>query len=141
MAIYSNDEPMTLEALSMYLRNLQGVAQQTAAEVVPAFREFVESEFESGVDPYGRKWRKLAKSTIEKGRKPPPLTDTGAMRASVEIHASGESVFLRVDSPAHFHQRGTAHMPARPILPEKTALPNDWIAAIAETAKRIAGEK
>jgi phage gpG-like protein len=70
---------------SKVLRDLARVPSQATAAIARDLNKEIQRNFDRGVDPYGRKWRTLAKSTLERGRHPPPLTDTGHGRASVVV--------------------------------------------------------
>lgn len=69
--------------LSQLVRELGRVPSQASAKVAYALNREIQNNFDRGVDPFGRKWRGLAKSTIEGGRHNPPLTDTEQGRRSV----------------------------------------------------------
>lgn len=115
-----------LHAMLVALPEARLEAMQEAALKI----EFlIEQEFEAGADSYGKKWADLRPATLDKGRHPPPLTDTGAMRDSVTTQASADGIHITVGGPSHFHQHGTRHMVARKILPEDS-LPQSWDQAI-----------
>jgi hypothetical protein len=114
------------------------ISRRVSEELVP----LIEKQFEDGVDPYGNAWEPLSEATVSKGRSPPPLTETGAMRDSLSIkplQSSGISVTL--DHPALPHQTGWQGSqgtgPARPILPINGELPPEWGAMI----ERITSEE
>ena len=82
---------------SQIMRNMARISSRASAEVARKINEEMRRNFDKGVDPYGRKWKRLAKSTIEKGRHPPPLTDTGAGRASIMVQpARGSGIRITV---------------------------------------------
>lgn len=84
----------------------------------------VEREFRGSVDPDGAPWKPL------KYRNGRPLVLTGAMRDSftaVPIE-NGVRIQAGVDY-AIYHQRGTATIPARRILPSGS-LPQSWVDVI-----------
>lgn len=120
-----------LEAMSEAFKRLSEVPSRAAKAVSADLSKFVEEEFDTGSDPYGRSWAALAERTLRKGRKPPPLTDTGAMRGSVEIRpAQGAGVQISIGEPySVYHQQGTSRMPARKMLPEGD-LPPKWNNAV-----------
>jgi|GEM_PF-3730230 len=107
-----------------------------AAAAAPKIAKLLAKEFVAGTDPDGGAWAALAISTRARGRSAPPLTDSGAMRGSVEVVGRGLEIYATVESPAEFHQGGTGSMPARPILPDDS-LPATWDTAITAVAKRI----
>lgn len=120
--------------LSENLAKLARVPSQASARVAEGIATLIEHEFDSGTDPYGRKWKPLAPATIAKGRTPPPLTDTGAMRGSVSVRPMPSAgVSLTIDHPAAPHQTGWSGTqgkgPARPILPGRR-MPEQWAEVI-----------
>lgn len=101
----------------------------------------MQAEFDDGVDPYGDPWEPLADATTDRGRTPPPLTDTGAMRGSLSVRPMrGAGVQITIDHPAAPHQTGWSGPqgsgPARPILPARGELPIAWQDLIAEEIDR-----
>jgi hypothetical protein len=90
--------------LALNLRKLITVPSQASKLVSLEIRDLIEDEFNQGKDPYGNKWKPLKR----KGQPPSHLTEAYAT----------------------FHQIGTKHMVARPILPNNTTLPAAWTAAI-----------
>ena len=99
-------------------------------------KTLVEAQFDEGRDPYGEPWAALAASTVAKGRTPPPLTDTGAMRKSLRVVASADGLTCSMAEPFKFHQYGTVNMPARPILPAE-GVPPEWEKVITETVEEV----
>jgi hypothetical protein len=134
----------TLEGLAAAMRDLSKVPSQAARAAAADIAGLIEQQYADGTDPYGDAWADLAESTIAKGRTPPPLTDSGVMRAGTDVAPSagaGITITLGADY-AIYHQGGTGSMPARPILPDHD-LPEAWrdmIAnAVAEAvARRLA---
>jgi phage gpG-like protein len=123
-----------LQRLSGTLRALADVPSRASADAAGRIAELIEESFDSGTDPYGRPWAALAASTRARGRNPPPLTDTGSMRGSVQVAAlpsAGIAVTIGT-AYATFHQTGTKHMPQRQILPQSGGLAPSWRQAIAD---------
>ena len=121
--------------------DLATVPSRAAKRVAVELGGLIESEFDSGTDPYGTAWAPLAEATEAKGRSAPPLTDTAAMRESVAVRPMrAAGVAITVAHPAGVHQTGWSGVsgsgPARPILPERTELPTDWLDAIADAVER-----
>lgn len=120
-----------LDSLAAALRALAEVPSQASAEVSEEISRLIQAEFNVGADPFGNPWQALAESTLHSGRRPPPLTATEAMKASVDVKPmSGSGVSITIDDPAVHHQYGTVRMPARPILPEG-GVPASWEKAIS----------
>lgn len=123
-----------LQRLTGTLRALAEVPSRAAADAAVRIGELVQESFGSGTDPYGRAWASLAASTQARGRTPPPLTDTGAMRGSVVVSplpGAGIAVTLGA-AYATFHQTGTRYMPQRQILPQSGGLAPSWRQAISD---------
>ncbi len=78
---------MTIDArrFSQVLRALAQVPAQAAAKSARDLNREIQRNFDRGVDPYGKPWKKLARSTKRRGRSDPPLTHTGRGRRSVKI--------------------------------------------------------
>ena len=109
------------------VRALASVPTRAALRAAPGIRDLVENMFASGSDAYGEAWAPLAPSTLARGRRPPPLTDTGAMRGAVGVvpMAGVAGVLVSIPHPAGVHQTGSRRMPARQLMPSK-GLPQSW---------------
>ena len=118
------------------LAKLASVPSQTAREAANGIREAIRQEFSEGQDPYGRSWAALAQATLDRGRTPPPLTDSGDM-ADVDVHpAAGAGIEIEFGPEyAGFHQTGTRNMPARPPLPTG-GFPTTWAKVISDAAAK-----
>lgn len=122
-----------LNRMPMALRNRVSVAVKDEINLL------LQEQFDAGMDPAGRPWTPLARSTLRRGRHPPPLTDTGRMRAHVRAVRVGTNVAIESELPAAYHQRGNARLPRRlprrPIWPEPTeAMPERYETRIALAA-------
>ena len=122
------------------LSELAAVPSAIARRVSATIDGLLEQEFAAGDDPYGDPWAPLAESTVERGRSAPPLTDSGAMRASAHARPLAHAgVGITIDHPAAPHQTGWSGPrgagPARPILPARGELPESWDDAIAKVAR------
>ncbi len=95
---------------SAALREMARVPSRVSAAIARDISKEIQKNFDAGVDPYGRKWRALAQSTIDNGRQAPPLTDTGAGRRSVVVRAtSGAGIEIVVGLVRMiYHQFGGA---------------------------------
>lgn len=128
-----------LGQLERNLGKLAGVPAQIAGDASDSIAELIDEEFEAGNDPYGRPWAALAQATLDKGRGPPPLTDTEAMRESVVVAPmQGAGISITIDHPGGVHQtgarKGAWSMPARPVLPDAT-FPATWKKALDTAAQ------
>lgn len=129
------------------LGELTSIPSRVAKDAAEKIAHLIDDQFSQGCDPYGNAWADLAPATKAKGRLPPPLTDTGKMRGSVQVkplQGAGIEISIAPDY-AHFHQTGTVHMPERSILPDGTELPEEWDHAIetamTQATKRAMGGK
>jgi hypothetical protein len=121
-----------LDRLAQNVGRLARVPSRIASTAAPAIAALIDQGFAAGRDPYGQAWAKLRPSTVARGRRPPPLTDTGTMRRGVSVRpmaGAGIAVSFASDIPSIFHQYGTRKMAARPMLP-RGAFPATWARAI-----------
>lgn len=139
MALHGDIRKLGL--LQANLRRLAEVPATASREVAEQITGRLDAGFSAGTDPYGRGWAPLAPATLRKGRHPPPLTDTRRLRSgTVARPRAGAGVALLTgDAYGGYHQTGTRHMPARPILP-RGSMPATWNAiirtAVANAARR-----
>lgn len=126
-----------LEQIIGALEGMSDLVDSICIESSAGIERAIDSCFTLGTDPYGQTWAPLAKSTMAKGRTPPPLTDTGKMRGSVVVYAMMQTIHAWVADPAGYHQRGTKYMPARAVLPDERGLPPAWEAEIRESAMAV----
>lgn len=125
---------------------LASVPSRASKRVSKEIRALIEEQFDHGADPYGTSWAPLAPATLDKGRSPPPLTDTRAMRDALRVTpTAGAGVAITIPHPAQVHQTGwvgpLSSGPARPILPSR-GFPPRWEeviqVAILDTIKEVA---
>lgn len=141
--------------LSQLVRKLATVPAQASARIARDLNTEIQSNFDRGVDPFGRAWKGLAKSTQEKGRHPPPLTDTGRGRASVTakpMAGAGVAIVVGVLYMIYHQFGGKSHLrghrknknfgrdadrskvrmrpPRRSFLPQGNEWPKRWVAII-----------
>jgi phage gpG-like protein len=115
------------------------VPSQIATPLAKAISKDIQQNFDIGQDPYEKKWKPLKKSTLRKGRTPPPLTDTGAGRKSVKVKPSKDAgIIITVGvSYMKYHQTGAPNLARRSFLPTST-LPKTWkLYWDAEMAKAV----
>lgn len=125
-----------LDKLAATLRDLSHLPSQISKEVSEEITKELKKEYARGTDPYGKVWAPLKPSTLKRGRRPPPLTDTGKMRdgtKAVPLPGAGVAVVVGAEY-GKYHQTGTERMAARPILPDR-GMPRTW----REIVKRVAG--
>ena len=130
-----------LESFADDMRRLSEVLPEAKPILARRVAGLIADQFDRGIDPYGRPWAALAAATLIKGRTPPPLTDTGALRSSVDVRPTSKGFAVSIDPLAQIHQEGNKaqNLPARKILPE-TELPETWRQAAIE-ASNIAFER
>lgn len=119
--------------LMVLMGELGTIPSRVAADAAEKIAHLIASQFQQGQDPYGNPWAPLRPATLAKGRRPPPLTDTGAMSSGIVVRPlRGAGIEIQASSTpyAHFHQTGTKHMAERSILPDGGELPGEWDAAI-----------
>jgi hypothetical protein len=133
-----------LGRLVEHLETLAEVPSRAAARASRSIARAIQGEFRDGVDPYGRPWEPLAESTLDKGRTPPPMTDTGALRDGIRVRPmAGAGIAITSDAEyLGFHQ-GTgsprANVPPRHVLPEGP-LPEAWARAIGQDVDDLFAE-
>lgn len=129
-----------LGQLANNIGKLATVPSRAARDASAGIARLIDQQFANGTDPYGKPWKPLAQSTRDRGRFPPPLTDTRDMRDSVAVKPSaGAGITVTIGAPyAGFHQTGAprANMPARKILPEGP-MPKPWQAALAKAVYNL----
>jgi hypothetical protein len=140
-----DDDLMPLEGdisrmgqLAERVADLASVPSRASKRLAVELEGLVEEEFAAGADPYGNAWAPLTETTkrLRSQNTEPPLTDYGAMRASLLVKPmAGAGVAITIDPPADKHQTGWPGQgtwgdgPARPILPSGT-MPARWREAI-----------
>jgi hypothetical protein len=124
--------------LAQRVADLASVPSRASRRVATELTGLIEEEFREGADPYGNAWAPLTETTLRLRSQTgePPLTDYGAMRASLLVRPqTGAGVAIEIDPPADKHQTGWAGQngwgdgPARPILPMGT-MPARWRQAV-----------
>jgi hypothetical protein len=119
--------------LQKMIRSLASVPSQIARDASAGIAREIQAEFDAGVNPFGSPWAALKQATLDKGRTPPPLTDTGEMRHGIEVKPlRGAGIGVTIPDPGVHHQYGTKYMAARPIFPDR--MPDTWQRAIADAS-------
>jgi hypothetical protein len=126
------------------IRRLSDLPRAIAVEAKPGLDKLLRAEFTSGADPYGRPWDPLKASTLAKGRRPPPLTDTRALRSGTKVQTrSGlrAGLVLLTGPHGYFHQVGfrvyRTRVAPRRVLPQY-GLPIAWKKLLRDAARRCA---
>lgn len=136
-----------LDGVIRTLERLAYVPRRVAVIAAPHISRLLEQQFRDGRDPYGVAWAPLRKSTLARGRRPPPLTDTGRLRGGTVARprAGGRAgVELRTGAPyGKFAQVGfrvgTARVKPRRIFPDR-GLPREWSRVLNDSARMAARE-
>ncbi len=132
---------LKLGQLAENLRRLASVPSRVSRPVSDEIAKSIQKQFDDGVNAYGRAWAALAPSTLAKGRTPPPLTDTRAMRNSLNVRpASAAGVQISIGFPAGIHQGGSpkTNLPARPVLPTGV-FPRTWTEIVERVTRDYVG--
>ena len=125
-----------LAGVMQAMRKLSKVPSQVAKDGSVAIRKLMVDQFRAGTDAYGRAWAPLRPATLDKGRSPPPLTDSGVMANVVARPSSGAGITITLGADySRYHQTGTSRMVARPIFPDRQ-LPATWVRALSDAADR-----
>jgi hypothetical protein len=131
----------SLEYAIKVVDQLGRLPERLAVAAAPKITELQKAQFDAGVDPYGQAWKALARRTLAKGRRPPPLTDKRRLRNGTGTWPLvGHRLLHRVNAPYGIHhQYGAprANLSQRMILPTK-GLPPAWRRILDEQAKILA---
>lgn len=113
---------------------LPRVMSQASTDAADNLRDVVDLQFQMGHNPYGRGWAPLSESTLRRGRRPPPLTNEGALNSPHIAPLQSAGVIVDFDEEyASFHQTGTRGMPQRKIVPEPSSFVTSlWYGAVVE---------
>lgn len=103
-------KPINAKRFAKVVRDLGRLPSKASAQVAKDLSAEIQRNFERGIDPYGKRWRPLADSTLDRGRHAPPLTDTGHGRASVRVKSKRGAGIMIVVGVLYmiYHQFGGA---------------------------------
>ncbi len=99
--------------LAQLMRDMARIPSQVSKAIAADLHREVQRNFDRGVDPFGSKWQRLAKSTLKRGRHPPPLTDSKRGRRSVKIKpmaAAGVAITVGVLYMMYHQFGGASHL-------------------------------
>jgi phage gpG-like protein len=135
-------KPINAAKLAKIMRDMSKMPSRVSATIASDLSKEVQRNFDRGVDPSGKPWRKLAKSTLKRGRRPPPLTDTRKGRRSVKVAAMpGAGIRFTVGVLYMiYHLLGgpksekfpAGQPPKRSFLPLGTQVPATWLKIITK---------
>jgi hypothetical protein len=120
------------------MRDLVKIPAKASQGFAERIRERLDIQFMNGTDPYGRAWAPLKPATLRKGRRPPPLTDSGhGSRNITALPMKGAGVKLVSKVPyMRLHQEGYRHTEARPFFPVRV-LPKTWAKDLDEEIQKV----
>ena len=123
-----------LDTLMANLGELEGIPSRIAAKVSERLTDLLFEEFEEEHDPYGAAWAPLLPQTVKRKRGDDRiLRRTDALSIETVAHPrGGAGIEISSLDYGRFHQTGTRHMVARPVLPGGDELPDSWQAIIEE---------
>ena len=123
-----------LDAVIANLGELQSVPSRAAKAIAMRLTAELNDEFTGEHDPYRRAWAPLLPQTVKrKGGDARILRRTDALSVeTVALPASGAGIEITSLEYGQFHQTGTRHMVARPVLPGGSELPKAWQDIIEE---------
>lgn len=121
-----------LRAAQRELRSVRGIGAEVAKAARPGIDALAVGAIGGRITSYGESWA--------------PLKDGGEASSSIghrmQIVEVGSAIKVRLDRVASYHDRGTKHMPARPIIPrERDGIPRPWRTEITETAQALLKSK
>jgi hypothetical protein len=122
-----------LDSLRRTLERLAYVPRRVAVIAAPKITTLLQEQFRLGRDPYGVSWAPLRASTIAKGRRNPPLTDTRKLRDGTAAKARpGGRAGIALKSGAPYgafaqvgFRVGRTRVPPRRIFPQR-GIPAAW---------------
>ena len=108
------------------------IAREAAADI----QGFLNDEFASGTDPYGKAWD----PPLDGGK---PGDRTGRLKGEARAVPLGPRIQLRASGVpyARFFTRGTKKMKARAVFPDSRGIPPAWRRAIDNAARRVVARK
>lgn len=116
-----------MQKIASAIRALTHVPSRASRGVATSIGKLIERQFDTGTDPYGRRWKPLKPSTIKRKGHAQIGVDSHAMRDSIDVRPmSGAGVQITVgpDYAAYFSRR-------RPLFPDK-GLPASWRKAVTD---------
>jgi hypothetical protein len=130
--------------LGQLIKNLQDlrpdvgkVAQKTAVRFAPSLARFLVSEFDTGTDPFGNPFKPLSAASLKRGRRPPPMTNTGKARNAAAI-VLVQGTKDRVTFPDYLRYHISTGRGVLPVLGK--GWPPTWLEVIRVEAEKAARE-
>jgi hypothetical protein len=107
------------------IRALAHVPSRASRGAADSISTLIQRQFDTGTDPYGRRWKALKPSTIKKKGHAQIGVDSHRMRESIDVRpmsGAGVQITVEPDYAAYFSRR-------RPLFPDR-GLPRTWQKAI-----------
>lgn len=97
-------------------------------------KQQINTNFDAQVNPQGEKWADLKPATWARKQTRKILTETGALRRSIQVIGSKKGIEFNAGSKyAPFHHYGTSKMPKRNFFPTyKHDFPTKWLEWVRE---------
>lgn len=109
------------------LNALARVRSRAAVKAAASITAQIRIDTSAGLDCYGRPFAPLAVATLRRGRRPPPMTDTGrSLRETRAQPIAGAGIAIVLGGAYGYHLRRTGTRPARQVLPVRAGLPASW---------------
>ena len=113
---------------------LSGLTLQQVTELgAPEIRELVRAEFYAGADPFDQTWTPLATGAAAH------LIESSSMVDAVQVAGVADGFEYSDDCKLFFHQTGSGHVPARPVLPLDGEIPDTWDRVLADAVAELLG--
>jgi hypothetical protein len=116
-----------MQRIASAIRALTHVPSRASRGAATTIGRLIDRQFETGTDPYGRRWKALKPSTIKRKGHAQIGVDSHRMRDSIDVRPmSGAGVQITVgpDYAAYFAKR-------RPLFPTH-GLPRAWRNAVTD---------
>ena len=118
-----------IAGLSKKFEQLKKIPIQIANTAGIGIKAQILSEFSGSRDAYGRPWAPLKSGGSSN------LIRSGSLFNSVDVQTDGIKINISIDWRVVFHQVGTKHMPARPVL-SIGVVPPVWSQLIEDAFKK-----
>lgn len=116
-----------LVLLRANLNALARVPSRVAADGARGIKNQIDLDTSSGLDCYGRPFAPLRPATVAKGRRPPPMVDTGESLDKTTVRPlRGAGIAVILGGWYQYHLRATANRAARQVVPVRSGLPATW---------------
>lgn len=130
-----------LVLLTANLSKLARIPSRIATRAAASLTIQVHQDTASGLDCYGKPFADLAASTLAKGRRPPPMIDTGASLDATRFRPlGGAGIGMEIGGAYQYHLRASGTRPARQVAPVRAGIPATWNARIRREGQRAVAE-